>query len=29
MGREGRIFARISQPFDFPVLLNLLQSLEA
>ena len=26
MGREGRIFARISQPFDFPVLLNLPQS---
>lgn len=26
MGREGRIFARISQPFDFPVLLNLPES---
>lgn len=25
-GREGRIFARISQPFDFPVLLNLPES---
>lgn len=26
VGREGRIFARISQPFDFPVLLNLPES---
>jgi len=25
-GREGRVFARISQPFDFPVLLNLPES---
>jgi len=26
VGREGRVFARISQPFDFPVLLNLPES---
>jgi len=26
VGREGRIFARIGQPFDFPVLLNLPES---
>ena len=25
-GREGRVFARISQPFDFPVLLNFPES---